>query len=224
MSEQLFDSWPEKYRRWFETPLGRLIKNYELRWVLEYLQPRQGESILDAGCGSGIFTQPLLDAGARVTGLDLSTPMLKWARGHLPGDDFSCLVSDMRALPFNDGQFDKTVSITALEFIEDAQSAIDELFRVTRPGGFVVVATLNRISPWAQRRSAEAREDPDSVFRQVHFRSPRELRGLSDRAANVKTAIHFPKTANPLEAAKLESEGELSDLDTGAFVIVRWKV
>lgn len=224
MSEQLFDSWPDKYRRWFDTPLGRLIKSYELRWVLEFLQPRQGESILDAGCGSGIFTQPVLETGARVVGLDLSAPMLKCARGDLAEDRFCALAGDMCVLPFADRQFDKVVSITALEFIEDAQTAIDEMFRVTRPGGCVVVATLNSLSPWAERRSEQARHDPDSVFRQIYFRSPAEIRALSGRTASVKTAIHFSKTAGPQEAAKLEAEGEMLGLETGAFVIARWQV
>jgi 2-polyprenyl-3-methyl-5-hydroxy-6-metoxy-1,4-benzoquinol methylase len=76
MIEQLFGSWPDTYHRWFETSQGRLIKNYALRWVLEFLQPRLGESILDAGCGSGIFAQSVIEAGAQVVGLDLSTPML----------------------------------------------------------------------------------------------------------------------------------------------------
>jgi ubiquinone/menaquinone biosynthesis C-methylase UbiE len=159
-----------------------------------------------------------------VVGLDLSARMLTWAQRHLPGESFNCLVGDMYVLPFSDRQFDKTVSITALEFIEDAQTALDELFRVTRPGGSVVVATLNRLSPWAQRRSAAADEDPESVFRQVHFRSPSELLALTTRPGMAKTAIHFPKSSTPQEAAKLESEGELLDVDTGAFVIARWEV
>jgi hypothetical protein len=71
---------------------------------------------------------------------------------------------------------------------------------------------------------AVAKDDPDSVFRQVHFRSPSELCALSTRQASVKTAIHFPKSVAAEEAARQEAEGEALDLDTGAFVIVRWKV
>ena len=52
---ELFDDWPEKYDLWFETPIGRLIKKYERDLVLEMLRPEQGERILDAGCGTGVW-------------------------------------------------------------------------------------------------------------------------------------------------------------------------
>ncbi|MBT3025777.1 MAG: class I SAM-dependent methyltransferase [Candidatus Thiodiazotropha sp. (ex Ctena orbiculata)] len=224
MPEQLFDNWPDKYRRWFETPIGRLVKEYELRLILRLLQPQPDELILDAGCGNGIFTQPMLDAGAQVVGVDLSAPMLSAARRELKGDRFAASVGNICALPFADHTFDKVVSITALEFIEDAQSAINELFRVSRTGGSVVVATLNSLSPWAERRIKEAEADPDSVFREIHFRSPAELSALAAPPARVKTAIHFPKSATQREAVRLEAEGEARNRDRGAFVIARWMV
>ncbi|MEW8587276.1 MAG: methyltransferase domain-containing protein [Candidatus Thiodiazotropha sp.] len=224
MPEQLFDSWPDRYRRWFETPIGRLVKAYESRLALRLLQPQPGEMILDAGCGSGIFTAPMLDAGAQLVGVDLSAPMLAEARRNLRGDRFSASVGNICALPFADQSFDKVVSITALEFIEDAQSDINELFRVSRTGGSVVVATLNSLSPWAERRTKQAEGDPGSVFREIYFRSPAELAALAACPARIETAIHFPKSATPQEAARLEAEGEAHNLDSGAFVIARWTV
>jgi SAM-dependent methyltransferase len=69
---RLFDLWPEKYDRWFETPIGALVKKYENELFLNLLQPRPGEGILDVGCGTGIFTLNILAAGSSVTGLDVS--------------------------------------------------------------------------------------------------------------------------------------------------------
>jgi len=129
---RLFDNWPDPYERWFQTPIGALVKTVELDLVLKLLKPRPGEQILDAGCGSGLFTAPLLERGSRVTGLDLSLPMLQRARTRMSSQSF--LTADMSALPFTDGTFDKVVSITALEFIENGKQALTELFRVTRPG------------------------------------------------------------------------------------------
>jgi len=132
---QVFDPWPEKYDQWFETPMGRLIKTYETELVLDMLRPSRGERILDAGCGTGVFTQDLLLTGARVVGLELSLPMLARAREKLSGDPFTAVQGDMNTLPFKDHTFDKSMSITAIEFIQDARTAVDEFFRVTRPGG-----------------------------------------------------------------------------------------
>ena len=218
---QTFDDWPDRYARWFESGIGRLVKRFELDLTLELLQPRPGETILDAGCGSGIFTAPIIERGVNVVGIDLSGPMLHHARDTLPAANFSPLAADIRVLPFTDGQFDRVVSITALEFVAEGQQAMDELFRVTRPGGRVVVATLNRLSPWARRRESAARAD--SVFRHAIFRSPDELAGLTPVDGVIRNAIHFAKDVDPGEAEAIEREGAARGQATGAFVIGAWK-
>ncbi|MEH6471898.1 MAG: class I SAM-dependent methyltransferase [Halopseudomonas sp.] len=217
---QLFDSWPDPYEHWFQTPIGALVKATELEWLLKLLQPKAGESILDAGCGSGIFTAPLVERGPQLTGLDLSIPMLGRARSRLPSAAF--IAADMAALPFADETFDKTVSITALEFIEDGKQALAELFRVTRPGGTVVIATLNSLSPWAARRKAKAEVDKDSLFNQVWFRSPEELLALAPISGKTYSAVHFAKDCAPSLALEIEQQGQIQGLDTGAFLIGCW--
>ncbi|GAB4346889.1 MAG: class I SAM-dependent methyltransferase [Gammaproteobacteria bacterium] len=220
---QLFDTWPERYRQWFETPIGQRVKEYETRLVLDLLQPRVGERILDAGCGSGLFTEPVVARGAGAVGLDISLPMLRHAVRMLPGERFFPVAGDMLALPFADEAFDKALSVTALEFIEDARGALEELFRVTRPGGRVVVATLNSLSPWAARREAQAREKCDSVFRKARFRSPEELRALVPVEGEIRTAIHFEKSDSPEEADRLERKGAARSSLRGAFLIACWR-
>ena len=128
----------------------------------------------------------------------------------------------MQRLPFADASFDKAVSITALEFIEDARGAVDELFRVTRPGGCVVVATLNSLSPWATRRKAKTLQGQRHILEGAFFRSPDELLACSQLKGIAGTAVHFQKDDDPAEAAITERRGNLLGLDTGAFVAVRW--
>ena len=200
---------------------GALVKTVELELILKLLQLQAGEHILDAGCGSGIFTVPLLERGSRITGLDLSLPMLERARRRLPGQSF--LAADMCALPFADGTFDKAVSITALEFIENGKQALAELFRVTRPGGLVVVATLNSLSPWATRRKDRAEKDRDSVFNHAWFRSPRGLLDLAPVPGQAHTAIHFAKDCDPNQAPEIDQQGQAEGLNTGAFIIGCWR-
>jgi len=218
----LFDDWPERYEAWFATPIGRLVKDTEGRLILEMLSPGKGEKILDAGCGTGVFTLDYLAAGAEVVGLDISRPMLALAEEKAAGYPFVAVRGDMLALPFADDSFDKAVSVTALEFIEDAGRAVDELFRVTRPGGVVVVGTLNSLSPWAARRKAKTERGERHVLEDARFRSPDELLALGPVEGTAKTVVHFQKE-DPLErAAEIERRGQAQGLDTGAFVVVRW--
>ena len=221
-SSQLFDEWPDAYDRWFTTPIGSLVKKYELELIMDLLKPKRSEAILDAGCGTGVFTFDILESGSRVVGLDISLPMLNRAGKKLHGLPFQRVLGDIAYLPFTESSFDKVVSVTALEFIEDAKGAVKELFRVTRRGGCIVVATLNNLSPWALRRKAQAKER-QTIFEKAIFRSPDELRSLASVEGVVKTAIHFQKEDDPEQAVGIEREGNRKNFGTGAFVVIRWE-
>ena len=221
MREQLFDQWPEAYDNWFTTSIGALVKKFEGELILDLLRPRRGEIILDAGCGTGIFTLDILSSGASVVGLDLSLPMLVRAGQKARSNPFRVVLGDMMNLPFPENSFDRVISVTALEFIKNGRDAVLELFRVAKGGGSVIVATLNSLSPWASRRKAEAKKKP-GIFEKAIFRSPDELRSFVPVEGLVKTAIHFQKEEDPEKAVLIELEGQKKNLDTGAFVIVRW--
>jgi ubiquinone/menaquinone biosynthesis C-methylase UbiE len=127
----------------------------------------------------------------------------------------------MSTPPFREESFNKVVSITALEFIAEAKSAVAELFRVARRGGVIVVATLNSRSPWATRRREEARKG-HSIFSKAILRSPDNLLSLSPARGMVRTAIHFDKEDSPEKAVEVEREGQTMGSMTGAFAAVRW--
>jgi ubiquinone/menaquinone biosynthesis C-methylase UbiE len=219
--KQLFDDWPERYDRWFDTPVGKAVLEYELALVLDLLQPVRGERILDAGSGTGIFTREFLVRGADVVGLDISWAMLRWAKAKKEAIYHREVTADMALLPFADGVFDKTVSVTALEFIEDEKKAVAELFRVTKSGGSVVVATLNSLSPWARRRRESARQDHDSIFKRVFFRSPAQLLAATPVPGIVRTAVQFGKEDDPADLNRIELAGQ--GRETGAFLAARWE-
>lgn len=218
---EIFDHWAEKYDQWFETPMGRLIKGYESKLILRMLAPRPGELILDAGCGTGIFTEDILETGVRVVGLELAFDMLRRAVTKCSGRTFQSVIGDIQRLPFADNSFNKTISITAIEFIQDARRGVEELFRVTKPGGCIVVATLNSLSPWAQRRK-EAAQKGHPLFKHAIFRSPDEIKGLSPVEGIVETAIHFEKNDGLEIVPKIEKLGSKKGLKTGAFLAARW--
>jgi len=219
----LFDDWVDHYDQWFSTPIGVLVKKFEAELIDQMLEPAEEENLLDAGCGTGIFTLDFLQKGARVTGIDISRLMLQKAISRCGRYAFYPIQGDILYLPFKDHSFDKTVSITALEFIASAKQAIAELFRVTRPGGLVVVATLNSLSPWTARRRAKTLMGQRHILENAIFRSPDELLSCVNLQGKAATCIHFQKDEDPRKAIEIECEGQRQNLNTGAFVAVRWQ-
>ncbi len=198
------------------------MKKYEAELILDLLKPSPGETILDAGCGTGVFTLDILSFGARVIGIDISLPMLLRAVEKARRYPFQTVLADISSLPFSASVFDKVVSVTALEFIENGKAAISELFRVSKRRGTIVVATLNSLSPWATRRMAQAAKG-HTLFQRAIFRSPEELRSMAPVDGVIKTAIHFQKEEDPAKVPEIEFEGDGKGYDTGAFVAARWE-
>jgi len=97
---RIFDNWPERYDLWFTTPIGELVREYEKKLIISLLKPEKGDKILDAGCGTGVFTDDILKHGALVFGIDISLPMLSRAGEKLQGYPFFKALGTMICLPF----------------------------------------------------------------------------------------------------------------------------
>ena len=104
-----------------------------------------GAHVLDLACGAGRHTTALVAAGARVTGLDLSMPLLRAARRR--GIVAPLLRGDIRRLPFRAGSFDAVVNLFTSfgYFATDAEhvTTLGEVGRVLRPGGRFALDFLN---------------------------------------------------------------------------------
>lgn len=98
--------------------------------ALELLAPQPGERILDLGCGDGVLTSRIAQAGAHVTGLDSDAAMLAAARAR----GLQVLEGSGEALAF-DGTFDAVFSNAALHWMLDADAVVRGVFAALRPGG-----------------------------------------------------------------------------------------
>lgn len=98
--------------------------------VLELLEPKSGERILDLGCGDGALTEKLRAAGADVLGVDASDRMIKAARSR--GLDVRTL--DAHKLDY-DQSFDAAFSNAALHWMLDPDAVIAAVYRALKPGG-----------------------------------------------------------------------------------------
>ena len=114
------------------------------RWrtaVVEAVDARPGERVLDLAAGTGTSSQPFADRGARVVPCDFSLGMLRVGKRAKPGLSFTA--GDGTRLPFADDTFDAVTISFGLRNIVDPAAGLAEMRRVTRPGGRLVVCEFS---------------------------------------------------------------------------------
>ncbi|MEJ1088593.1 bifunctional demethylmenaquinone methyltransferase/2-methoxy-6-polyprenyl-1,4-benzoquinol methylase UbiE [Microbacterium sp. Mu-80] len=102
--------------------------------------PKRGERILDLAAGTASSSASLAGSGAQVVAADFSPGMLAEGRrrhGHLPNITF--VEADATDLPFGDDEFDAVTMSYGLRNVQHPKKALAELFRVTKPGGRLVI-------------------------------------------------------------------------------------
>lgn len=134
----------------FDAAAGRFkravaVDDYRLGAVVRALDGLERPAVLDLGCGKGRFARHLAGRGARVVGLDLSARMLAEA------DGLDRVRGSAHRLPFAGGSFDAAIAVESLEHVHDVLPVLDELRRVLRPGGRLVVVDKNAYSLDARR-------------------------------------------------------------------------
>lgn len=108
-----------------------------LTLIRESLAPLAGKRVVDIGCGAGTLARRLVEAGARVTGIDPGAAALARARAAVPEARFEAATGE--ALPFPDASFDGAVMLNSLHHVPDPAAALAEAARVLAPGGLLVV-------------------------------------------------------------------------------------
>jgi SAM-dependent methyltransferase len=109
-------------------------------FLVERLKPRAGNRILDVGCGIGtaeLRLSRLRLSQVTLVGIDWMAERIAIAERTATGHNMraSFAAADARQIPFPDGTFDSTFCVAVLQHISDAEEALREFVRVTRPGG-----------------------------------------------------------------------------------------
>ncbi|MFL5253192.1 MAG: class I SAM-dependent methyltransferase [Rhodopila sp.] len=104
---------------------------------LDWLAPTPALGWIDVGCGSGAFSEAIVQrcAAAEVQSIDPSEAQIAFARSRTPTATFQ--VGDAMALPFTDNRFDVAVMALVIFFVPDPAKGLAEMVRVVRPGGVV---------------------------------------------------------------------------------------
>lgn len=98
--------------------------------------------VLDAGCGTGWFSKIAVDRGGMVTSMDLGENLLSKVAMKCNSER---VVGSILEIPFPDNFFDIVISSEVIEHVPDQYKAMQELFRVLKPGGIMVLTTPNKL-------------------------------------------------------------------------------
>jgi ubiquinone/menaquinone biosynthesis C-methylase UbiE len=166
--------------------------------VLEWLDAKAGERVLDLGCGDGQLTQKIAATGAIVAGADASPQMVEAARGR----GIDAQVAQAESLPFADASFDAVFSNAALHWVRGQDAMMAEVHRVLKPGGRFVaemgghgnVAAI-RVAFMAvlTRHGFGGREEDEN-----YYPTPEEYTGMLDRNGFAVERIALIPRATPL--------------------------
>lgn len=172
----------------------------------DHLAFTPGSRLLDLGCGAGRHSFEALKRGYSVVSVDLDGAVLKdvsaWGsalidEGETPSRTVHhCVNASALELPFADDCFDVVVASEVLEHIVEDEAALQEIARVTKPGGAVVVSVPRR---WSEQvcwlLSREYHEEAGGhvrIYRAGVLRSKIERRGLRVHAKHHSHALHTP--------------------------------
>lgn len=188
----------------------------------EDVHPLTGLRIADIGCGGGLLSEPLTRLGAAVTAIDADRQAVAVARAHAAkvGLAIDYRVDAPETLAAEGHRFDAVVSMEVVEHVADTDAFLAALSDLTRPGGIVVLATINR----TLKSLALAKVAAEYVLRWVppgthawrKFMRPSELAaGL--RQAGIQVTDVRGMTFDPLrETWSLSSDLSVNYLMAGA--------
>jgi SAM-dependent methyltransferase len=125
--------WAQHFEPWF-LPMYKVALR-QLKIMPEHL-------VLDAGCGSGLFSSMVIKTGAQLIGIDAAAGLLKLARERNPENYF--LEEDLEALPFSDNYFDVVAGFNSFQYAGSFEKALTEAARVLKPGGKLVIGIWDK--------------------------------------------------------------------------------
>ena len=131
----------------WESPSGRRRAARRAQLLAKNAEVVPGRSVLELGCGTGIFLEKIAASGARITGIDLSADLLAKCAARMRGASNVRLIrGNAEQMPFAEGTFDAVYGSSILHHL-GLEAALAEVRRVLRPGGRMAFAEPNILNP-----------------------------------------------------------------------------
>lgn len=163
----------------------RSVSAYVLRALEEWLGTSwAGRTVIDLGCGGGLYAVPLARAGARVVGVDVARGALRAARRQLPAG-WLAVAGDLAVPPVCAGRADVVLLTDVIEHVADPAQVVQQAAALLRHGGYLFVNTIARTwrSRWLAIRLAEGLGlVPRGTHRWEKFINPPELEAMATAA------------------------------------------
>lgn len=161
--------------------------------------PLAGRLVLDVGGGPGYYAGAFRSAGATYVSLDSDLSELAARQRPGPGS----VLGDAHRLPFRTGAVDVCFSSNLLEHVREPWRMCDELVRVTRPGGLVVLAFTNWLSPWGGHETSPwhytGGHRAVARYERRHGRPPKNVYGSSLFPVSVAAALRWARNCPDAE-------------------------
>lgn len=138
----------QRYRQLREQiyKLGSVYWATRAPFIFRALQLRPGEHVLDLGCNSGLWSRSLARSGAHVVGVDLDAAAVQSARNRnsARAGAPTYLLGSAEQLPFDAHTQHAVVCIDVLDIVPDDRHAVQEIWRILRPGGRLIITVISR--------------------------------------------------------------------------------
>jgi ubiquinone/menaquinone biosynthesis C-methylase UbiE len=128
---------------------------YKFPWIMERIEREsrllKGKHLLEVGCGMGYDSLEFLKRGVRVTAIDLTENAVRFTKRHFEVEGVQAeavQVGNALDLPFPDATFDAVWANGVLHATSNTQRAIDEVWRVLKPGGQAIISHFYRKPSW----------------------------------------------------------------------------
>lgn len=129
----------------WSSPAGKLRWCRRVAMFLDFLAA-PGLSVLEIGCGTGLFTAEIAVRGHRLTAIDISPELIRLARQRVPDGSVTFMVENAYATSFPDARFDAIVGSSCLHHLDIAR-ALPEFYRLLAPGGRIMFTEPNMLNP-----------------------------------------------------------------------------
>ena len=199
-----FERFPQAYEAWFDRHPN--LYEAEIEAIKSILPPY--EKGIEIGIGSGRFALPL----GIMTGVEPSAKMAEIARSK----GIEVIEGVAEALPVEDESFDFALMVTTICFVDDPLLSLQEIRRILKPEGYVIIGFVDRDSALGQQY--EKNREESRFYREARFYSADEVAGLLKKAGFsgiVSAQTLFGETLEQMETSVKKGSGE------GAFVAVR---